>query len=234
MANFLTDDEMAMRMAQEIKDGDAVNLGYGIPLRCSSYITEGFTVQFHSENGIIGFGGLYTKEEADQVPYEEAITVLNAGAQFVKVLPGMCIVDFAESFDAIRTGRVGVTILGALEVSETGDISSWAPLENIDHVKPSDISMGGAMDMPDGPERVIIGMRHTDKKGNPKIVKKCKFLLSAKGKATLIVTDIAVIKVTPAGLVLQEVAPGWTADEVQAMTEPKLIISPDLKEIKLN
>jgi 3-oxoacid CoA-transferase B subunit len=234
MANFLSDEEMAMRMAREIKDGDAVNLGYGIPLRCSSYIPQGFSVQFHTENGIIGFGAPYTKEEVDKVPYEDAITVLNAGAQFIKPLPGMCIVDFAESFDAIRTGRVGVTILGALEVSEFGDISSWAPIETIDNVKPSDVSMGGAMDMPDGPEKVIIGMRHTDKKGNPKIVKKCKFLLAAKRKATLIVTDIAVIKVSAAGLVLQEVAPGWTVEAIQAMTEPRLIISPDLKEIKFN
>lgn len=234
MKKYLSDDEMAMRMAREIKDGDTVNLGYGIPLRCSSYIPQDATVQFHTENGIIGYGALYTKEEIDQVPFEEAITVLNAGGQFIKPLPGMCVVDFAEAFDAIRTGRVGVTILGALEVSEFGDISSWAPLETIDNVKPSDVSMGGAMDMPVGPGRVIIGMRHNDKKGNPKIVKKCKYLLSAKGKATLIVTDIAVIKVTAEGLVLLEVAPGWTPEEVQALTEPKLIISPDIKEISLN
>lgn len=234
MKKVLTDDQMAMRMAQEIRDGDTVNLGYGIPLRCSSYIPKGAAVQFHSENGVIGFGALYTKEEVDQIPYEEAITVLNAGGQFIKPLPGMCIVDFAEAFDAIRTGRVGVTILGALEVSEFGDISSWTPIETIEAVMPSDVSMGGAMDMPVGPGRVIIGMRHTDKKGNPKIVKKCKFLLAAKGKATMIVTDIAVIKVTAAGLVLLELAPGWTAEDVQAMTEPRLILSPELKEIQFN
>lgn len=234
MKRVLTDDEMAMRMAQEIKDGDTVNLGYGIPLRCSSYIPKGATVQFHSENGIIGFGALYTKEEVDQVPYEDAIGVLNAGGQFTKSLPGMCIVDFAEAFDAIRTGRVGVTILGALEVSEFGDISSWTPIEKVEDVMPSDVSMGGAMDMPVGPGRVIIGMRHTDKKGTPKIVKKCKFLLAAKGKATMIVTDIAVIKVTADGLILQEVAPGWTAEDVQAVTEPLLTISPDFREMSFN
>lgn len=234
MKRNLTDNEMAARMAQEIKDGDAINLGYGIPLLCANYIPQGATVQFHTENGIIGFGGLYTKEEVDQIPYEDAMKVVNAGAQFLKPKPGMCVVDFAESFDAIRTGRVNMTILGALEVSETGDISSWAPIESIESVMPSDVSMGGAMDMPVGPKQVIIGMRHTDKNGGPKIVNKCKFLLSAKGKATMIVTDLAVIKVTDKGLVLMEVAPGWTAEEIQALTEPKLIISPELKEIKVS
>jgi len=233
MKNRLTDDQMAMRMAKELHDGDVVNLGFGIPLRASKFIPEGYTIQFHGEDGVIGFGGAYTKEEVDQIPYEEALGTLNPGAQFIRPLPGMCYVDFAEAFDCIRNGTCNVTILGALEVSETGDISSWAPIEHIEDVTPGDISLGGAMDMPVGPEKVIIGLRHTDKKDNPKIVKKCKFLLSAKGRATKIISDLAVIDVTPEGLVLQEVAPGWTAEEVQALTEPKLIISPNLKEIDL-
>lgn len=232
MKNKLTDNQMAERMAKEIKDGDVINLGYGIPLLAANFIPDDITIHLHTENGIIGFGPLYTKEELDNVDYNEAKYVVNPGAEFLKPKPGMCIVNFAESFDAIRTGHVNVTMLGALEVSECGDISSWVPSETIEEVKLSSISMGGAMDMPIGPESVIIGMRHVDKYNRPKIVNKCKFLLSARGKATLIITDLAVIKVTDRGLELKEIAPGWTIEEIQELTEPKLIITENLKTME--
>jgi 3-oxoacid CoA-transferase B subunit len=234
MKRKLKSYEIARRMSKELKDGDVVNLGYGIPLKVANFISDDITVHLHTENGIIGFGGLYSKEEADQKKFDELKLVTNPGAEFLREKPGMCVVDFAESFDAIRTGHVNLTMLGALEVSERGDLSSWVPLESIEEVKLSDISMGGAMDMPVGPERVIVGMRHIDKYGKPKIVKKCKFLLSAKEKVTKIFTDLAVIEVTEKGLLLLEVASGWSAKEIQELTEPELIISKDLKEIEMD
>jgi 3-oxoacid CoA-transferase B subunit len=154
--------------------------------------------------------------------------LINAGSQYIVPKPGMSLSDIAEAFDAIRVGRVNATVLGALEVSEKGDLANWsadpkAPIGNI----------GGAMDMPIGAKRVIVAMTHTTKKGEPKIVKKCALPITAPKCVDLIVTDVAVIEVSDEGLVLKEFFPGWTVEEIQAITEPKLIISPELGEMQL-
>lgn len=226
----LTDHEIAFRVCQELEDGDAINLGIGIASLVSGYVPKGIQVTFHVENGIIGFGKVLSKEEVDKMDFY----VVNAGAQFIEHLPGMCVVDFAESFDAVRNGRVNVTVLGAYQVAEYGDFCSWTLEEHADKVKLSTLTLGGAMDMPVGPKKVIIAMRHVDKKGDLRILKKCSFPLTARRKATTLITDVAVIKVSDEGLELIEVAPGWTPDEIQAITEPTLKVSPSLKTIDLS
>jgi 3-oxoacid CoA-transferase B subunit len=219
--------DMARRMARELKDGDVVNLGIGIPSLASSYLPKDIQIIFHVENGIIGFGRVLGKQEVESMDYYLA----NAGGQFIAPIPGMCIVDFAESFDAIRTGRVNITMLGAYQVSRSGDIASWTVSQTVDEVSPSSLTLGGAMDMPIGPKKVIIGMKHVTNDGKPRIVNKCGLPLTAVGKAKLIITDVAVIQVTPAGLELLEVAPDWDPEEVQAITEPPLIISQKIKQM---
>ncbi len=227
MKTFLDKNDMARRMARELRDGDVVNLGIGIPSLASSYIPKDIQVTFHVENGILGFGRVLSSKEIDLMDYY----VANAGGQFIAAKPGMCIVDFAESFDAIRTGRVNITILGAYQVSRKGDIASWTVSPSLDDVKPSSLTLGGAMDMVVGPERVIIGLKHVTNDGKPRIVNECDLPLTASGKANLIITDAAVIKVTSEGLELLEVAPGWTPRDIQEMTEPPLIISDDIKNM---
>jgi 3-oxoacid CoA-transferase B subunit len=216
--------QMARRIAQELKDGDVVNLGIGIPALVSGYIPKDVQVIFHVENGVLGYGRVLGKGEEDLMDYY----LTNAGGQFIAPAPGMCIVDFADAFDAIRTGRVNTTILGAYEVSKNGDIASWTVCATADDVLPSTLTLGGAMEMPIGPEKVIIGMKHVSTDGKPKIVNACSLPLTAIGKAKIIVTDVAVIKVTLQGLELLEVAPDWTPEEIQAITEPTLIIPLDV------
>ena len=228
MKKILGKKEMARRMAQELKDGDAVNLGIGIPALVSGYIPDDIHVTFHVENGIIGFGRVLGPEDAEAMDYY----LTNAGGQFVAARPGMCIMDFADAFDAIRIGRINVTMLGAYQVSEKGDIASWTNSPAIDDVRPSTLTLGGAMDMPIGPRKVIIGMTHVSKSGKPKNVRQCSLPLTAAGKAKLIVTDIAVIEVTPEGLKLLETAPGWTPAEIQAITEPRLIIPENVETMR--
>ena len=227
MKKTLDKHEMARRMAQELKDGDVVNLGIGIPSLASSYLPKDIQIIFHVENGIIGFGRVLGKQEVESMDYYLA----NAGGQFIAPIPGMCIVDFAESFDAVRTGRVNITMLGAYQVSKSGDIASWTVSQTVDEVSPSSLTLGGAMDMPIGPKKVIIGMKHLTNDGKPRIVNKCDLPLTAVGKAKLIITDVAVIQVTPAGLELLEIAPDWDPEEVQAITEPPLIISQKIKQM---
>lgn len=220
MKQRLDRETMAMRVAREFQDGDVVNLGIGIPTRASNFIPRGRQVIFHTENGALGFGPIAAEGAED-------IDLINAGGQFVTRLPGMCFFHHADSFAMIRGGHIDITVLGGLQVSERGDLANWmSPERGVGNI-------GGAMDLAAGCKKVIVAMEHTTKEGNPKIVRKCSYPLTAKECVDLIVTDLAVVEVAPQGLVLKEIAPGWTADEVQALTEPRLIVAEDLKEIEL-
>jgi len=211
---------IALRVAKEFSDGAVVNLGGGIPALAANFVPEGRTVMFHAENGVLGFGGVPPAEE--QSPYQ-----LGANGVPFMSLPGMSFFHHADSFAMIRGGHIDVTVLGALQVSEKGDLANWTfPERGIGNI-------GGAMDLAAGCRRVIVAMEHVTPKGQLKILKECSYPLTAARCVNLVVTDIAVIHVAPEGLVLEETAPGWTAEEVQALTEPKLILSPDLKEIEL-
>lgn len=211
---------IAMRVAREFRDGDVVNLGIGIPTLCSQFVPEGRTVIYHSESGVLNYGPM-----AD--PGEEDVDLINAGGQFLRLVPGMSFFNSAEAFAMIRGGHVDVAVLGALQVSEKGDLANWMlPERGVGNI-------GGAMDLAAGARRVIVAMEHTDKYGRPKIVRECSYPLTGKGCVSLIVTDIAVVQVTPQGLLLREVAPDWTPQEVQELTGPRLILPPDLREITL-
>ena len=211
---------IAMRVAKELPDGAYVNLGIGIPTLVSNYVPEGMTVLYHSESGVLNCGPLADEGEED-------IDLINAGGQFLKMVPGMSFFSSADAFAMIRGGHIDVTVLGALQVSEKGDLANWMlPERGVGNI-------GGAMDLAMGARQVIVAMEHTDRNDQPKIVKECSYPPTAMGCVSLIVTDIAVIEVTREGLVLKEVAPGWTAEDVQELTDSELILSPDLKEIEL-
>jgi 3-oxoacid CoA-transferase subunit B len=212
---------IALRVAKEFEDGMTVNLGIGIPTLAASYVPPEKEVLFHTENGALGFGPVATS------PDEEDFDLVNAGGQFITSRLGMSFFDHAESFAMIRGGHIDISVVGALQVSERGDLANWlTPGRKIGNI-------GGGMDLANGAKKVIVAMTHTTADGKPKIVKNCDYELTAPNCVSLIVTDIAVIEVTEQGVVLCEVAPGWTAHEVQELTEPKLLISPDLKEIEL-
>jgi len=216
----LDEETIALRAAKEFEDGMVVNLGYGMPGLCANFIPEERTVFFQAENGILGYGPLLTDEEKD---YE----LINASDQPVTALPGMCFFDSATSFDMIRGGHIDVVILGAYQVYEKGDLANWGRPG-----RPA-TGMGGGMDLALGGKKLMVMMLHTTKEGGPRIVRQCTFPLTARNCVKKIFTDIAVIDVTKQGLVLREVAPAWTAEEVQALTEARLIVGEDLKEIEL-
>ena len=214
-------ETIALRVAREFYDGAVVNLGGGIPTLAANFVPEGRTVIFHTENGALGFGGV-PSDERDENPY-----LMGANGLPFTPLPGMCFFHHADSFGMIRGGHIDITVLGALQVSEKGDLANWTfPERGIGNI-------GGAMDLAIGCNSVIAAMEHTTPKGQLKILRECNYPLTAARCVDLIVTDIAVMQVMPEGLVLKEVAPGWTAKEVQVLTEPELIISHDLKEIEL-
>jgi acetate CoA/acetoacetate CoA-transferase beta subunit len=208
---------IAARVARELKDGDVVNLGIGLPTQVVNYLPEGIKIIIHAENGIVGAG---TKP----APGMESRYYVDAGGQPASVVPGGAYIDSATSFGIIRGGHVDATILGALEVDEEGNLANW--------IIPGKMvpGMGGAMDLVVGAKMVIIAMEHTSK-GTPKILKKCRLPLTAVKVVDLIITEMAVMKVTDKGLELTEYNPKYTVDQIQAATEAKLIISPDLKEI---
>lgn len=216
----LDEQTIALRAANEFEDGSVVNLGYGMPGLCANFVPEDRQVFFQSENGVLGYGELAPDEEKD---YE----LINACDQPVTRQPGMCFFDSGISFDMIRGGHVDVVVLGAYQISEKGDLANWGRPG-----RPA-TGMGGAMDLALGCKKIIITMLHTTKEGKPRIVKECTFPLTAKECVDMIITDLAVIEVTGQGLVLREIAPGWTVEEIQELTEPKLVVSPDLKEIQL-
>jgi 3-oxoacid CoA-transferase subunit B len=216
----LDEQTIALRAAREFKDGMTVNLGYGMPGLCANLIPEGRTIYFHGENGVLGYGALGSDEEKD-------FELINASDQPVTRMPGMCFFDSAMSFDMIRGGHIDLVVLGAYQVSQTGDLANWGRPG-----RPA-TGMGGGMDLAAGCRGLIVMMLHTTKDGGARIVKECSFPLTARNCVDKIFTDIAVIDVTKQGLVLREVAPGWTPDEVQALTEAPLIIAGDLKEIEL-
>jgi len=217
----LDDQTMALRVAKEFKNGMVVNLGFGIPTLASNYIVEENEIIIQSENGVLGIGRTAVTEQ------EQDFHLVNASGQFTTSLPGMSFFEHAESFSMIRGGHIDLCVLGGLQVSEKGDLANWL----IPGREPG--SVGGAMDLAFGAKRLVIVMTHTTKEGEPKILKKCTYELTAPRCVSTIITDIAVIDVTPDGLVLKEVAPGWTAEEVQKLTEPRLKISPDLREMAL-
>jgi 3-oxoacid CoA-transferase subunit B len=221
MKERLDRQTIALRVAKEFPDDSVVNLGAGIPTLAANFVPEGKSVIFHAENGVLGFGGVPDNPE-DEKPY-----YLGANGLPFSALPGMCFFHHADSFAMIRGGHIDITVLGALQVSEKGDLANWTfPERGVGNI-------GGAMDLATGCARLIIAMEHVTPKGKLKILKQCSYPLTAAHCVNLIVTDIAVIQVTPEGLLLTETAPGWTADEVQALTEPKLMLSSDLKEIEL-
>ncbi len=220
MKERLDEQTVAMRAAREFFDGAVVNLGYGMPGLCANLVPEGRSVFFQAENGVMGYGAFAAEEEKD---YE----LINASDQPVTPLPGMCFFDSAASFDMIRGGHIDIVVLGAYQVSENGDLANWGRPG-----RPA-TGMGGGMDLAAGAKRVIVTMLHTTREGEPRIVRQCSYPLTAQRCVSLIITDLAVIEVTKSGLVLRELAPGWTFPEVQALTEAALTPADDLKEIEL-
>ncbi|MBE6306309.1 MAG: 3-oxoacid CoA-transferase subunit B [Bacteroidales bacterium] len=209
---------IARRAALELHDGDVVNLGIGLPTLIPDYLPDGVSVILQSENGLIGMGA--TPKEG-----EENKDLVNSGGGYVTAIPGAWSCSSADSFALIRGGHVDVTFLGALEVDEKGDLANW----NIPGKKTP--GMGGAMDLLVGARKVILTMEHTAK-GNHKILKKCNLPLTAAGQVNMIITEMGVMDITPEGIVLREIHPEFTVEDVQAATGATLIISPDLKPMK--
>ncbi len=221
MPERLTREQMAQRAALELHDGDCVNLGFGLPNLISQFVPPGMTVYFHSENGILGMG-------PRTQPGEEDLDLVDAMKVPVTLVPGAAFFNQLEAHMMTRGGHLDLGILGALQVSEKGDIANW----KVPGTKGSG-GIGGAMDIAVGDHRLIVLMEHTAKEGGPKIVKQCTYPLTAVACVNTIITDVAVIEVTPQGLELLEVAPGWTVAEVQAITEPRLIYSEPVREMPL-
>ncbi len=208
---------IARRAAMELKDGDVVNLGIGLPTAIPDFLPEGVLVTLQSENGLLGMGP--TPEGGTENPW-----FINAGGGFITTTDGASSFDSATSFGIIRGGHVDVSILGAMQVDEQGDLANWM----IPGKKTP--GMGGAMDLLVGAKKVILAMEHTAK-GSPKILRKCTLPLTAKGQVDMIITEMGVMEITPRGIVLKEINPEFTIEQVQAATEAQLIVADDLKKM---
>lgn len=214
----LDKNQIAKRIAKELKDGYYVNLGIGIPTLVANFIPEGIHVTLHSENGLLGMGPFPTKETVDA-------DLINAGKQTITYLPGSSFFDSATSFAMIRGGHVDITILGAFEVTDQGDIASWKVPRKL--IK----GMGGAMDLVASAKNIIVAMQHTNKEGQSKLLKECTLPLTGVKCVKKIVSDLAVMDVTPQGFKLLERAPGVTVEQIKAATEGNLIVEGDIPEI---
>ena len=210
---------MCDRLAMEFQDEWIVNLGVGMPTLCSNYVDPSRDIITHSENGVIGYGPLAEEGKEDG-------HLVNAGGQFVTAQPGMSILHHADSFAVIRGGMVDVTVMGAYEVAENGDFANW----RIPTRKGGGI--GGAMDLAACAKRVFIAMEHNTREGGPKLLNRCNLPITAPGVVKLLATALGLFEITPEGFVLREHAPGWNPEEIQELTEAKLIIPPDLKEFR--
>ncbi|HAM62811.1 MAG: succinyl-CoA--3-ketoacid-CoA transferase [Firmicutes bacterium GWF2_51_9] len=218
MDKQLIQEYIARRVAKELRDGDVCNLGIGLPTLVANFVNGGKSVWFQSENGFVGLG-----PTPDETNFDEFIT--NAGGKPVTILPGGMFFDSATSFGIIRGGHVDLTVLGALQVDAHGNIANY--------MIPGKLvpGMGGAMDLLSGARKVIVAMEHTAK-GEAKILNECNLPLTARGEVDLIVTEMGVIEVTKEGLVLKEINPEFTVEQVQAVTQPTLIIAEDLKSME--
>ena len=214
-----TREQMAARAAQDSPDGSFVNLGIGIPELVAQFVPEGREFIYHTENGLLGMG-------PSPAPGDEDPELINAGKKPVTTVPGSAFIHHADSFTMIRGGHIDVCVLGAMQVSAEGDLANWSI--------PGDtsIGIGGAMDLVHGAKRVIAIMEHVTKDNDHSILKECSYPVTGRGCVSLVVTDIAVLEPTKAGLVLKEFAPGWTPEVIQGLTEPKLIIADELKEVE--
>ena len=220
MKERLTEELIAMRVAKELMPDDYCNLGLGIPQLCASYVADGVIVQ--SEIGVLGYGPLYDDGSLDKIN----IDYVDAGVKYFQYLPGMSLFDLQTSFAMIRSGRM-ISVLGGLQVSEGGDLAVHNKgEEEVAH------RIGGSMDLAWGAKRLIVAMTHNTNDGHPKVVREMTLPITTKACVNLIVTDLAVIEVTKEGLVLKEVAPGWTPEEVIAETDAEISIAPDVREME--
>ncbi|MEZ4853167.1 CoA transferase subunit B [Flavobacterium sp.] len=217
----LDKNQIAKRIAKEVKDGYYVNLGIGIPTLVANFVREDISVEFQSENGVLGMGPFPFEGEEDA-------DIINAGKQTITTLPGASFFDSAFSFGMIRAQKVDLTILGAMEVSENGDIANWKIPGKM--VK----GMGGAMDLVASAENIIVAMMHVNKAGESKLLKRCSLPLTGVGCVKKIVTELAVLEVTPQGFKLLETAPGVSVEDVKNATEGTLIIEGNIPEMDIN
>jgi len=217
---MLTKEQIAKRIALELKDGYYVNLGIGIPTLVANYIPEGVEVILQSENGLLGMGPFPFEGEEDP-------DLINAGKQTITTIPGSAFFDSAMSFGMIRAGKVDLTVLGAMEVNDRGDIANWKIPGKM--VK----GMGGAMDLVASAKNIIVAMQHVNKAGESKLLKECSLPITGIACVKKVVSELGLFEITEDGFVLMEIAPGVTVEDVKAKTEGRLVISPNLKQIEI-
>ena len=218
---MLTKDQIAKRIAQELQDGWYVNLGIGIPTLVANYIPDGMHVELQSENGLLGMGPFPKEEEIDA-------DLINAGKQTVTMRPGASLFSSSDSFAMIRGGHVQLTVLGAMEVSENGDIANWKIPGKM--VK----GMGGAMDLVAGTDNIIVAMMHTNRAGESKLLESCTLPITGINCIRRVITDLGMFSIEGGAFILEEIAPGVSVDDVKKATAGKLIVSPDLKTMLID